>query len=98
MNRRSLAVLVLINAVLLSALAVTALTPPAYAQFGGAGNFMMISGQVRGRNSQNAVYIVDQQSSQMIALMFNSANNKFEYIASRRISDDAKSGAATGSR
>jgi len=97
-NRRSLAALVLINAVLLSALAVTTLTPPAHAQFGGAGSFMMIAGQPRGRDNQNVIYIIDQQTSQMVAMMFNSSNNKFEYIGTRRISDDARGGAPGGTR
>ena len=98
MKRRSLAALVLINSVLLAALAVTVLTPPAHAQFGMGGAFMMISGAVRGRNSQNAIYIIDQQSSNMIAMMFNSANNRFEPIGSRRIADDARAGGTDASR
>lgn len=98
MNRRSLAALILINAVLFAALAVTSLTPPAYGQLGLGGNFMMIAGQIRGRNNQNVVYVIDQQSSQMVALIFNSSNNKFEYIGGRRISDDARNAPAGGGR
>ena len=95
MNRRSLASLILLNAVLLAALVVSSLTPPAEAQFGAGASYMMIAGQTRGRSNQDVVYVVDMQSSQMVAMMFNSSNNRFEYFATRRIADDAGS---TGGR
>ncbi|MCC6682109.1 MAG: hypothetical protein IT445_14500 [Phycisphaeraceae bacterium] len=98
MNRRSLAALILLNSVLLAALVVGSFSSPVQAQFGAAGNYMMIAGQVRGRTNQNAIYIIDQQTSQMVSMMFNSANNEFEYFAARRISDDARSGAGVGGR
>ena len=96
MNRRALAALILINAVLLSALVISSLTPPALAQMGGRGNYMMISGKIRGRANQNAVYIIDQTSTRIVALTFNSANNRLELIAGRRVADDARTGGGAG--
>lgn len=98
MNRRSLAALILINAVLLAALVVTTLTPPARAQFGAAGNYLMVAGQVRGRNNQNAIYLIDQQSSRIVAVLFNSGTDKLQFIASRSFAEDARAGEETGER
>ncbi len=91
MNKRSLAGLILINAVLLAALVVAALSPaPVQAQFGGGGQYMMIAGNATGRESQAAIYIIDLNTSRVVAVMFNGSNNKLEFIAGRNISEDAE--------
>lgn len=92
MNKRSLAGLILINAVLLASLVVTAFSPaPAQAQFGGSGGqYLMIAGDVTGRSSQAAVYIIDMQSGKVVAVMFNGSNNTLEFIAGRDVSQDAE--------
>jgi hypothetical protein len=90
MNRRSLAGLILINAVLLASLVVAGFSPqPAAAQFGtGGGEYLMIAGDVTGRNSQAAVYIIDMRSGNVAAIMFNGSNNTLEFIAGRNVSED----------
>ena len=89
MNQRSLAALIALNVVLLAALVVTVFSPqPAQAQFGGSSQYLMISGEVAGRTNQSGVYIINLQTSRMIAVLFNSSNNKLEYIDSRDISRD----------
>lgn len=90
MNKRSLAGLILVNAVLLASLVVTALGPaPARAQFGTGSQYLMISGTVTGRDSQAAVYIVELQSGRVAAIMFNGSNNTLEIIAGRNVAEDA---------
>ncbi len=90
MNRRSLAGLILINAVLLASLVVAAFSPePAAAQFGsGGGEYLMIAGDVTGRDAQAAVYIIDMRSGRVAAILFNGSNNTLELIAGRNVSDD----------
>ncbi len=90
MTRKSLAGLILINAVLLASLIVTAFSPaPAKAQFGGGGQYLMIAGDVTGRDSQAAVYIIEITSGRVAAVMFNGSSNKLEVIAGRNVSEDA---------
>ncbi len=94
MNRRSLGALIALNLVLVIALAMVSLTAqPAAAQFGGGSDYIMISGQVTGRQSQNVVYVVETNSARMIALFFNSANNQLSVIAGRDLGRDSR---ATG--
>lgn len=94
MNKRSLAGLILINAVLLASLVVTAFNPtPAQAQLGGGGGggqYLMIAGDVTGRDQQAAVYIIDLQSAKVITIFFNGANNRLEFIAGRDVSQDSE--------
>jgi len=90
MTERSLAVLILLNLILLAGLVVLMSSPePAVAQFGASNQYLMISGAVTGRSNQDCVYIIDLQTSQMVATVFNSSNEKIEYIASTNISQDA---------
>jgi len=90
MTKRSLAGLILINAVLLASLVVTSFSPqPAQAQFGSAGGqYLMIAGTVTGRKNQAAVYITDIQSGRVVAVMFNGSNNTLDFIAGRDVSKD----------
>ena len=92
MNKRSLAGLILINAVLLASLVVTAFSPaPAQAQFGGSGGqYLMIAGDVTGRSQQAAVYIIDMQSGKVVAVFFNGSNNSLEFVAGRDVRKDAE--------
>lgn len=89
MNARSLAALVLMNVVLLAALVVTVFSPrPAEAQFGGGHQYMMISGEIGGRQGQAAIYIIDMRTSRAVAATFNSANRKFEIVGTRALAND----------
>lgn len=92
MTKRTLGALVVLNAVLLAALAVvTVPTQDAHAQFA-ARNYVMIAGEVVGRESQHAVYILEQNSARMIALFFNSANNTVQFLAGRDLGADSGGG------
>lgn len=91
MNKRSLGVLVALNALLLIGLAVVSLTSqPAVAQFGMRGDYAMIAGQATGRDDQAAVYILELKSQKMIALMFDSRNKKLQTIAGRVVGNDMR--------
>ena len=88
MSKRSIGVLVLVNVVLLAALFVLGFASPrAYAQLG-RGEYMIIAGEVTGRSSQSAVYLVDLRNQAMAALLFDTRNNRLQTIAVRRINDD----------
>ena len=91
MNRRSLAALILVNAVLLAAL-VTSLASPqaAQAQFGGGSQYLMISGASQVRNDQAVVYVVDTRSGAIVSLIYSSANNRIEPLGGRLISQDTQ--------
>ncbi|MEX2214082.1 MAG: hypothetical protein WD768_08145 [Phycisphaeraceae bacterium] len=95
MNRKSLGALVALNGVLLIALIMVAMLParPAQAQFGGVA-FVMIAGEVTGQARFNCVYITELSSARMVAIMFNSANDKLEKLAGRELKNDVKGDAA----
>lgn len=98
MNARSLAALILLNVVLLAGLVVTVFSPqPAAAQFAGGSQYLMIAGDVTGREQQAAVYIINLQTSQMAAVMFNTANNNLEVVAGRTVGEDLR-GSVRGGR
>lgn len=94
MNRRLpqrlFAALLVLNLLLLGGLAVTAFTPrPAQAQLGsGPQKFTMLTGAITGRANQDAVYIVDTQTGNMIAAMYNGSNRSFDVIGHRSITSD----------
>jgi len=56
----------------------------------------MISGTATGRTSQDAVYVIDLNSSRMVALMFNSANGQIDILDGRVVSEDANATAGGG--
>ncbi len=89
MNRRSLAALILVNAVLLAALVTSLASPqPAHAQFGGGSQYLMIAGQSQVRNDQAAIYVVDTRNGAIVSLMYSSANNRLEPLGARVIGTD----------
>jgi len=89
MNKRSLAVLLMLNVMLLVSLAVVSLTPqPAAAQIGRRGDYAMIAGEVRGGNNQAGVYVLDLNTQMIATVMFDARTKKIRPIARRRISDD----------
>ena len=91
MNHRSLAALIVLNLALLAALAVTVFTPqPAEAQFGGANQFLMLSGQITGREQQAVVYIIAIRSGNMVAAIYNGSNKKLDFIARRSVANDMR--------
>ena len=78
MNRRSLGTLIAVNFVLLIALAVVTLPPaPAEAQLRGKGEYAMVSGNVRGRSNQDAVYVVDTRRGRVASFVYEVVNDRF---------------------
>lgn len=91
MNKRSLGALVVLNLVLLAAVLVVSLTPtPVSAQgLGGrGGNFVMIAGQVKGREQQAGIYILDLNRAIIHWVFYNSNNQRLDHVASREIAPD----------
>jgi Na+-transporting NADH:ubiquinone oxidoreductase subunit NqrC len=86
MSQRSLAALVLVNSVLLAALVVTTFSPQkAHAQFGAQSQFMMIAGNVSGRQDLSGLYIIDRQTTRMIGATYDSRNDNFDVISRGRV-------------
>lgn len=94
MGNRSFGALIALNVVLVVALAVVHLiSPPVNAQaFGGAGDYMMLSGSVKGRTQQDIVYIVELNTARMVAVMFNSNTNELEVLGARDVTRDTQAG------
>lgn len=89
MTQRSLSVLIVLNAILLAAIALTfGPVEKAEAQLGG-GSYLMLAGNIVGAQQQ-VVYIMDTRSGEVRALTVNSANKRVEPIGKRNISDDLK--------
>ena len=100
MGQRTLGFLLAVNAMLLFALGfVTLGTPePALAQALGRPNYLMIAGEVTGRSNQAAIYVVDLNTSRVIAGFFNASTNRFEFIAARDLTSDLAQGQNTQRR
>ncbi|MFK7790673.1 MAG: hypothetical protein AB8C95_14420 [Phycisphaeraceae bacterium] len=97
MNRRSLSVLIVLNVVLLAAIALTlGPVPQAQAQLGG-GSYLMIAGNTS-QAQQQVVYVMDTRTGRVAGFTVNSANKKVEIIGTREIAGDLKAGASGGGR
>ena len=91
MNRRSLSVLIVLNVVLLAAIALTlGPVPKAEAQIGG-GSFLMIAGDAS-QAQQQVIYVMDTRTGNLVGFTVNDANQKVEIIGGRKIADDIKNG------
>lgn len=90
MNARTLAALVLLNAVLLAALIVTSFAPrSAEAQLGGAAaNYMMVAGAATGQPQQDVIYVVNTTDGRVLAMSYSSATGELTRIAGRNIARD----------
>ncbi|MBX2853139.1 MAG: hypothetical protein KTR15_15500 [Phycisphaeraceae bacterium] len=94
MNRRSLSVLIVLNVVLLAAIALTlGPVPKAEAQIGG-GSFLMIAGSAA-QAQQQVIYVMDSRTGNLVGFTVNSANKKVEIIGGRKVADDIKKGVGT---
>lgn len=89
MNRKSLGGLIVLNLVLLGALALVSFTPtPVKAQLGGrAGDYVMVGGQTPGR-TVNTVYITDMNNGLMMAFQYDLNRKNIVPIAFRNIGAD----------
>ena len=88
MNKQSLGALVALNMVLLVALVMVSIGPePAYGQLRRA-EYLLVSGNVEGRNQQDGIFVIELGTSRMIALFFNAANNTVDVVGGRDLSKD----------
>jgi len=93
MNKRSFGALIALNVVLLAALTLVSLTPrQATAQLRRPGEYLMIPGESRGRPQENMIYLLELNTSRMIAVTFNSSNNQLSTWGVRVLADDVNSG------
>jgi hypothetical protein len=95
MNRRSLSVLIVLNVVLLAAIALTlGPVPKAEAQLGG-GSYLMIAGNTT-QNPAQVIYVMDTRTGRVAGFMVDSATKKIREVGVREIADDLKAGAGRG--
>lgn len=91
MNRRSLSVLIVLNVVLLAAIALTlGPVPHAQAQLGG-GSYLMIAGNAS-QAQQQVIYVMDTRTGNLVGFTVNSANKKVDIVGGRKVADDIKDG------
>jgi len=98
MNRRSLAVLIVLNVALLLALV---LVPggqnEANAQLRRTNAYMMVAGDIVGRQEQ-VVYITELNTSRTIGVIYNSARKQFALMGAWDIAKDVETVTGGGSR
>lgn len=93
MTQRSLAVLIVLNAVLLAAIGLTfGPAQKAEAQGLGGTSYLMIGGNP-GSGSQQAVYILDKSTGRIVGFVFNSSTKKYAPIGVRNIVKDMEAAA-----
>ena len=95
MNRRSLSVLIVLNVVLLAAIALTlGPVPKAEAQLGG-GSYLMIAGN-SSQAPQQVIYVMDTRTGRVAGFLLDSATKKVRQVGVREIAKDLKAGAGGG--
>lgn len=88
MTHRSLAVLIVLNAVLLAAIALTfGPVQRAEAMQLGGGSYLLIAGN-SSQAQQQVIYVMDTRNGRVAAFTINSANQKVEVVGAREIADD----------
>lgn len=93
MNRRSLSVLIVLNVVLLAAIALTlGPVPKAEAQLGG-GSYLMIAGNT-GQAPQQVIYVMDTRTGRVAGFLLDSATKKVREVGVREIAKDLKAGSS----
>ena len=94
MNKRSLAALVFVNAVLLVALLFTSFSSDkAVAQssrHATTGNYVMTAGYNKTKDKQQLIYIMDLNSGRLLSVKFDGVRDRFEVEGSRDTAQDAK--------
>ena len=91
MTQRSLAVLVILNAVLIAAIAMTfgATTQEANAQgIGGGGSYLIIAGNTQQREQQAVIYVMQVNTGRVAAFLVNSANGNVDVVGARDLARD----------
>ena len=85
---RRLWALLLLNGVLLMALAAVTFSPQAGAQARPRGDYLMVSGGVAGTNA-GVVYVADTVSEELIAVAYDTNGKVIEGIGYRNLAADA---------
>lgn len=81
MGKRSLPALIALNVVLLLALALVTLAPtPAKGQGFAAARYLMVSGPTTGRNQQDVIYIIEMNTTRVIAAFYNASDDSWQLI------------------
>jgi len=81
MNKRSIPALIALNVVLLLALAMVSLAPaPANAQGFAAAKYLMVSGPTTGRGQQDVIYIIEMNTTRVVAGFYNASNDSWQVI------------------
>lgn len=89
MTQRSLAVLIVLNVVLLAAIALTfGPVEKAQAQLGG-GSYLMLAGETAQSNQMQVVYVMDTRTGRVVGFTVNSATKRLELVGARDLSKDA---------
>lgn len=97
MNRRSLSVLIVLNVVLLAAIALTlGPVPKAEAQLGG-GSYLMIAGNTSQAQPQ-VIYVMDTRTGRVAGFMVDGAAKRVREVGVREIAKDLKAGAGNTPR
>lgn len=100
MNRQSLGALVALNVVLLIALVLAALAPvrPAQAQFNQQG-YIMLAGEAKSVPlGRKVIYITEISSARMVACVYDSQKEEFDWLAGRELTQDLKAVAGKGGK
>ena len=89
---RGVAALVLLNVALLAGIATLAWQPtPADAQSRGSGTqgqYTMISGLLDGRNDEEVLYLIDQKSTAVLPMLYDSARDRITIFGGTRLKND----------
>ncbi|HAW95541.1 MAG: hypothetical protein CMJ33_10610 [Phycisphaerae bacterium] len=93
MNRSKLGGLVLLNIVLLGALALVSLSPNSAAVADGRsstrGEYVAISGTIAGTKTP-VIWVVNQASQELVAFQYEEQRNQLVGIGYRNLNDDAR--------
>ena len=81
MNKRSIPALIALNVVLLLALALVSLAPaPANAQGFASARYLMVSGPTTGGSQQDIIYIIELNSTKVVAAVYNGSDDSWSLI------------------
>jgi hypothetical protein len=97
MNRKTLGGLIVLNLVLLGALALVSFSQPAAAQFGGPrpGDYVMIGASPLSGSNFNVVVITDLNNAVMACVRYNPSQKQIVPVAIRSLRADSPEGRVT---
>lgn len=87
-NRRTLVPLILLNAVLLAALAGVSWSPAAEAQSRARGSYLMVAGSVQGGDPE-VVWLLDEVNEELVAVVWNRERGELVGLGYRDLGVDA---------